>query len=169
MSPGSVITYTLLLTSILMPPQCEKLVNERGGRREIHGKGKHEGRRSLKKIVHCPLWYWLSSPRSFWQGFWQPRCLKHDPGKGCGLQGQQIPYLLGKTTVLSWGKSAVKNPPAMPEAYAGEAGSIPGSERSLREENGNALLYFCLENPIDGGAWWATVHGIAKSQTQPSN
>ena len=35
--------------------------------------------------------------------------------------------------------------------------------------NGTPLQYFCLENPMDGGAWWAAVHGVAKSQTRLSN
>ena len=35
----------------------------------------------------------------------------------------------------------------------------------IREGNGNPLQYSCLENPMDGGAWWATVHGVTKSQT----
>ena len=48
---------------------------------------------------------------------------------------------------------------------AGGLGSIPGSRRSPGEENGNPLQYSCLENPMDRGAWQATVHGIAKSQT----
>ena len=48
-------------------------------------------------------------------------------------------------------------------------GSIPGSGRSSGEENGNPLQYFFLENPTDREAWWATVQGIAKSQTQLSN
>ena len=43
---------------------------------------------------------------------------------------------------------------------------IPGSGRSPGEGNGNLLQYSCLGNPMDGGTWWATVHGIAKSQTQ---
>ena len=43
--------------------------------------------------------------------------------------------------------------------------SIPGSERSPGEGNGNPLQYSCLENPMDGGAWRATVHGITKSWT----
>ena len=51
----------------------------------------------------------------------------------------------------------------------GHPGSIPGSGRSPRDGNGNPLQYYCLENPVDGGAWWATVHGVAKSQTQLSN
>ena len=45
---------------------------------------------------------------------------------------------------------------------AGELGSIPGLGRSPGEGNGNPLQYSCLENPMDGGAWWATVHGVAK-------
>ena len=49
---------------------------------------------------------------------------------------------------------------------AGDLGSIPGSGRSPEERNGNPLQYSCLENPMDGGAWQATVHGVAKSQTQ---
>ena len=48
---------------------------------------------------------------------------------------------------------------------AGDLGSIPGSGRSPGEGNGNPLQYSCLENPMDGGAWWATVHGVAKSRT----
>ena len=47
--------------------------------------------------------------------------------------------------------------------------SDPGSGRSLGEGNGNWLQYSCLENPMDRGAWWATVHAVAKSQTQLSD
>ena len=48
---------------------------------------------------------------------------------------------------------------------AGDPGSIPGSGRSPREGNGYPLLYSCLENSKDRGAWWAVVHGVAKSDT----
>ena len=48
---------------------------------------------------------------------------------------------------------------------AGDPCSIPGSGRSPGEGNGNPLQHSCLENPMDGGAWWATVHGVTKSQT----
>ena len=48
---------------------------------------------------------------------------------------------------------------------AGDPGSIPGSRRSPGEGNGNPLQSSCLENPKDRGAWWATVHGVLKSQT----
>ena len=40
-----------------------------------------------------------------------------------------------------------------------------GWEDAPGEDNGNPLQYSCLENPMDGGAWWATVHGVSKSQT----
>ena len=56
--------------------------------------------------------------------------------------------------------SVVKNP----SANAGDADSIPGLGESPEEGNGNPLQYFCLGNPMDRGAWRATVLGIAKSQ-----
>ena len=52
---------------------------------------------------------------------------------------------------------------------AGDIGLIPGPGRSPGEGNGNPLQYSCLENPMDGGAWQATVHGLAKSRTWLSN
>ena len=56
------------------------------------------------------------------------------------------------------GGSAVKN---MPDV-AGDGDSIPESERAPGEGNGNPLQYSFLENPMDRGAWWSTVHGVAK-------
>ena len=55
----------------------------------------------------------------------------------------------------------VKNPPA----NAGDNSLMPGSERSPGEENGNPLQYSCRVNPMDRGAWRATVHGVAESDT----
>jgi len=52
----------------------------------------------------------------------------------------------------------VKNP----LSNAGNVGSIPGSRRSPGDGNGKLLQYSCLENPMDRGAWWAIVHGVAK-------
>ena len=69
-----------------------------------------------------------------------------------------------KLTPLVTG-SVVKNPPVSAE----DSGSIPGSGRSPGEENGNPLQYSCLENSMVRGAWWATVHVVAKSGTQLSN
>ena len=48
---------------------------------------------------------------------------------------------------------------------ARDLGSIPGLGRSLGGGNGYPLQYFCLDNPMDRGAWWATALGVAKSQT----
>ena len=65
---------------------------------------------------------------------------------------------------LAWGSpgsSGVKNPPA----NAGDTGSILGLRRSPGEGNGNPLQYSCLENPMDRGVWWATVHEVTKSRT----
>ena len=58
----------------------------------------------------------------------------------------------------------VKNLPAN-AGDSGNAGSIPGSGRSHGGGNGNSLQYSCLKNPMDRGAWWATVHGVAKDTT----
>ena len=49
---------------------------------------------------------------------------------------------------------------------AGNMGSIPGFGRSSGEGNGTPLQYSWLENPMDGGAWWAAVHGVARSRTR---
>ena len=58
--------------------------------------------------------------------------------------------------------ASVKNPPAI-AGDAGEAGLIPGLGRSLGVGNSNLLQYSFLENSMDRGTWWATVHAIAKS------
>ena len=62
------------------------------------------------------------------------------------------------------GSSVVENLPA----NAGDMGLIPGLGRSPGVGNCNPLWYACLENSMDSGAWWATVHGVAKSQIRPS-
>ena len=58
-------------------------------------------------------------------------------------------WLSGKESTCSAGDS-------------GDGGLIPGSERSPGEGNGNPLQYSCLKNPMDRGAWWATVHGVVR-------
>ena len=60
------------------------------------------------------------------------------------------------------GGSVLKNLPA----NLGNTGSIAGLGRASGEENENPLQYSCLDNPMDGGTWWATVHGVAKSRTR---
>ena len=91
-------------------------------------------------------------------------------GKWNILQGESnLHQPLGAGGVL--GGSVIKNPPAIQEtAYnARDVGLIPGSGRAPGEGNGNSLQYSCLENSMDGGAWWATVHGVAKSWTRLSD
>ena len=63
------------------------------------------------------------------------------------------------------GSSAVKES----TCNAGDLGSFPGSGRSSGEGNCNPLQYLCPENPMDGGARWATVHGVTKSRTRLSD
>ena len=72
-------------------------------------------------------------------------------------------YIRGRTCFL--GGSEVK----VSASNVGDPGLIPGLGRSPGEGNGNPLQYSCLENSMDGGAWQATVHGVAKSQTRLSD
>ena len=62
-----------------------------------------------------------------------------------------------------------KNNPSANAGDAGDMGSIPGSGRYPRGGNGNPLQYSCLENSMDRGTWWATVHGVSKSQVKLSS
>ena len=59
----------------------------------------------------------------------------------------------------------VKKPPVN-AGDVREVGSIPGSGRSRGGGHGNPLQYSCLENPMDRGAWWATVHRVEKNRTR---
>ena len=59
----------------------------------------------------------------------------------------------------------VEDPPANEGDVRG-GGSISGLGRSPGGEHGNPLQYYCLENPMDRGAWWATVHAVTKSRTR---
>ena len=87
------------------------------------------------------------------------------PLKGKSMCWRSLPF-----SILHWASQVVlvvKNPPAS----AGDIrnmGLIPGSRRSFGGRRGNPLQYSCLENPVDRGAWLATVHRVAQSQTQLS-
>ena len=88
-------------------------------------------------------------------------------GSDVDQQFLAIRYFKIKVCTLLWGfpgGSVVKNLPT----NAGDWGSIPGSERSPGEGNGNPIQYSCLENSMDRGAWWAIVHGVTKSQRELS-
>ena len=75
-----------------------------------------------------------------------------------------IHFSLWADAEMLWGfpgGSAIKNPPAYAGA-TGDTGSVPGLGRSPGGGNGNPLQYSCLGNPMDRGAWQATVHGVAE-------
>ena len=77
-------------------------------------------------------------------------------------KAQGVCYLFGRG-LLKWLSSKES---ACNAGAAGDMGSIPGSGRSPGGERGNSLQYSCQENLTYRRTWWATVHGIAKSQTQ---
>ena len=118
---------------------------------------------------HSPLGTWVGAPRAHMhKGHGDlhsegslPQSISlliriHDNNVCCTFVGNQV---------WASGGSMVKNPPA----DAGDVGSIPGPGRSPGGGHGNPLQDSCLENPMDRGAWWATVHGVAKSQTRSSD
>ena len=72
-------------------------------------------------------------------------------------------YILGQHSQV-WGFPGGSEVKAS-ACNVGDLGSIPRSGRSPGEGNGNPLQYSCLENPMDGGAWWATAYKVAKSRT----
>ena len=97
---------------------------------------------------------------------WRPRKhvgeVGHTWGKTGDLWGSSYQWLQRDDfPSSSEGKASTCN--------AEDLGSIPGSGRSSGDGNGNPLQYSCLENPMDRGAWWATVHGVAESQTSLSD
>ena len=69
----------------------------------------------------------------------------------------QCAFIFGGFAGDSYGKESACN--------AGDLGSIPELRTSLGERNDNPLQYSCLGNSMDRGAWWATIHAVAKSQT----
>ena len=87
--------------------------------------------------------------------------------KGKGTQSFQLmkkKFLTQPNTRLPGGSEVKAS-----ACNARDLGSIPGLGRSPGKGNGNPLQYSCLENPMDRGAWWAAVHGVAKSQTRLSD
>ena len=89
-------------------------------------------------------WGLKESDMTEWLNWWESRCLRH-PCVKRGFPGG------------SYSKESACN--------AGDQGSSPGSGRLPGEGNGNSLQNSCLDNPMERGAWWATVHGVSKSWT----
>ena len=79
-----------------------------------------------------------------------------------GEGGSVLVAYLAYTVMYEGFLPGVVNPPA----NSGDVGSVPGLGKSPGEGNGNPLQYSCLENPMDRGAWWATVHWVTKSWTR---
>ena len=140
----------------------------------------------LENILSCPLHQWLtyiSSFTDYWRRQWHPTPVLL-PGKshgwrsliGCSLWGLEesdmteqlhfhfIDYRVPSTSLFPGGSEVKAS-----TCNAGDPGSITGSGRFPRERNGNPLQYSWLENPMDGAAWWATVHGVPKSRTRLSD
>ena len=103
------------------------------------------GEMSLGKPYLPIPWSWTSSLQE-----WQSKFLSCKPPSLVLCYSKQIKMVLGFP-----GGSVVKNPPA----NAGDVGSIPGGGHGI------PLQYSCLENSMDRGAWWVTVHGVIKSWT----
>ena len=89
-------------------------------------------------------------------------------GSVLGDQGPGLPYrpLTLQFPGLPWWLSGKQ--PACSAGNAGDEGSLSRSEGSPGGGNGNPCLYSCLENLMDRGAWWATVHGVTESQARLS-
>ena len=101
-------------------------------------------------------------PRSWYtQGWFDPsERLWWEWGLILNVNSPLLPFCLG-FSAGSDGKASACN--------AGDPGPIPGLGRSPGEGNGNPLQYSCLENSMDGGAWWATVNGVTKSRSRLSD
>ena len=127
--------------------------------------GKIEGRRRkgrqrmrwLDGITDSWTWVWVSSGSWWWTG--KPGMLQ-----SMGWQRVRHNWANWTTTALPGGSDGKES-----TFSAGDLGLIPRSGRSPREGNGYPLQYSCPENPMDRGAWWATVHGVPKSQSWLSN
>ena len=92
-----------------------------------------------------------------------------EPNKAKGQAEGDLPGSLKQTIMYAYPVAQlVKNPPAR-TGDTRDTSSIPVSERSTGGGNGYPLRYSCLENPMDRGAWWATVHGVTKIRTRPSD
>ena len=138
-------------TPILWPPHAKSWLTEKdpdAGRdwgQEEKGKTEDES--------------WMASPTR-WTWVWELQELVMDREAWyAAVHGvAKSRTQLSDRTKLNWSTSVPKNPPAK-AGDTGDMGSVPRLVRSPGGRNGNPLLYSCLENPMDRGAWWATVPG----------
>ena len=104
-------------------------------------------------------WWWKPRSQDPWDGELSKLCIST---QNFDKQNTELILWPSPTSWTSQVVLVVKNPPA----NAGDVGSIPWSGRCPGGGHGNPLLYSCLENPMNRGAWWAIVHWVKKSQTQ---
>ena len=110
-------------------------------------------------MTRCELPWWLyCHPAGF-------TCLLDDRASCCTGPAALFIAALSDHGNASLVAAVVKNPPTN-AGDARDAGSIPGSGRYPGEGNGNPLQCSCLENPRDGGAWWAAIDGVTQSWTR---
>ena len=123
--------------------------------------GEYSSAPKTKSCDRSPELLQLVSPQSFLQSTQSPSSNPY-PVLTVHISDEFLQFTSAKDFS---GGAVVKNPPAMQETQ----GLTPGLGRFPWRKNGNPLQYSCLRNPMDKGAWWATVHGVAKSQIRPSN
>ena len=103
-------------------------------------------------------WYYQLPPNSlFFCSWWSPM-----EGRDRGSHNQDFQWRIGAWRLSRWLSSKESFCKA---GDIGDAGLIPGSGRSPGRELNNLFQYSCWDNPMDRGAWWTTVHGIARSGT----
>ena len=129
---------------ILWPPDAKSWLT---GKDPDAGKNWGQEERGMTEHEMAGLHHWLNG-----QEFEQTP--GNSDGQGSQFMGQQSRKQLSNNNVA-------QNPPTQ----AGDTGSVLGSGRSSEEGNGNPLYYSCLENSMDRGAWWATIHVVVKSWT----
>ena len=111
---------------------------------------------------------------SVWPHRWQPTRLRHpwdSPGKSTGMGCHFLLQCMKVKSEREVAQSCLTLSDPMdcsPPGDTRDLGSMHCSGRSSGGGNGNLLQCSCLENLMDGGAWWATVHGVAKSWTRQS-
>ena len=94
-------------------------------------------------------------------------CFFYDPADVANLISGYSAFL--KSSLYTWRGFPDGSDGKESACSTGDLHSIPGLGRSSGEGNGNPFQHSCLENPMDRGSWWATVHGVAKSQTWLTN
>ena len=122
-----------------------------------------------KRLLHNisnSAWFWRPSRLVFSSNSSNPHLISSSPSDSAAplLEHQINSKIQSKKHVSSQVALVVKNPPANARDVR-DPGLIPGSGRSPGEGNGNPLLYSCLENPMDRGAWWAAVPGVTENWT----